>query len=168
MADNAKTQNGSAKVEEQNQQRQFAIQRIYVKDLSLEVPNSPKIFLQNWEPELNIDLATKADPLEANTYEVVLSITVTVKIKETTAFLVEIKQAGIFTLQGFAEEHMRPMLGAFCPNVLFPYARSNITDIVTRAGFPQLYLAPVNFDALYEQHERERKAKAEETPTDQQ
>src|SRR6202044_1217210 len=158
MAQQNKTQNGGAKPTDESTQvqRQFAIQRIYVKDISLEVPNSPKIFLQNWEPELNMEVSTKADPLEANTYEVVLSITVTVKIKESTAFLVEIKQAGIFMLQNFAEEHLRPMLGAFCPNILYPYARSNVTDLVVRAGFPQLYLAPVSFDAIYEQHERER------------
>ncbi len=168
MTQQKKVQNGGSKSEETDeQQRQFAIQRIYVKDVSLEVPHSPKIFLQNWEPEMNMDIATKADPLEANTYEVVLSLTVTVKIKDTTAFLVEIKQAGIFTLQGFAEDQLRPMLGAFCPNVLYPYARANITDLVIRGGFPQLYLAPVSFDALYEQHERERMQKAEENPTEQ-
>jgi preprotein translocase subunit SecB len=160
MADQ-KTPNGAQQSTDQNQ-RQFAIQRIYVKDMSLEVPNSPKVFLENWEPELNMDLGTKADPIEANTYEVVLSLTVTVKIKNTVAFLVEVKQAGIFTLQNFPEDHLRPMLGAFCPNILYPYARATVTDLVIRAGFPQLYLAPVNFDAFYEQHERDRLKQAEE------
>ncbi len=165
MAQEQKTQNGAANTEQG--QRQFAIQRIYVKDMSVEVPNSPKIFLENWEPELNMDLGTKADPVDSNTYEVVLTLTVTVKIKTTVAFLVEVKQAGIFTLQGFPEEQLRPMLGAFCPNVLYPYARATVTDLVVRAGFPQLYLTPVSFDALYEQHERERQQKAEGKPTEQ-
>lgn len=161
MAQENQGQNGAQNTEQQ-QQRQFAIQRIYVKDMSVEVPNSPKIFLENWEPELNMDLGTKADPLENNTYEVVLTLTITVKIKTNVAFLVEIKQAGIFTLQGFPEEQLRPMLGAFCPNILYPYARATVTDLVIRAGFPQLYLTPVNFDALYEQHERERQQKSAE------
>lgn len=161
-----KAQNGAEPADQT--QRQFAIQRIYVKDMSVEVPNSPKIFLENWEPEMNMDLGTKADPLDGGAYEVVLTLTITVKIKGTVAFLVEVKQAGIFTLQGFPEEQLRPMLGAFCPNVLYPYARATVTDLVVRAGFPQLYLTPVSFDALYEQHERERQKKAAENPTETQ
>ncbi len=151
--------NGSAQNTDQNQ-RQFGIQRIYVKDMSVEVPNSPKIFLENWEPEMNMDIGTKAEPLEGGSYEVVLTLTITVKIKSNVAFLVEVKQAGIFTLQGFPEDQTRPMLGAFCPNILYPYARATVTDLVVRAGFPQLYLTPVSFDALYEQHERERQQQA--------
>lgn len=134
---------------------EFAIQRIYIKDFSLEAPNSPRIFLEGWEPELNMDLATKANVLDKENHEVVLTVTVSVKMKDKTAFLVEVKQAGIFTLAGFPEDQMRPMLGAFCPSILYPYAREAVTDVVVKAGFPQLYLAPVNFDALYEQHERE-------------
>ncbi len=153
--DTTKAPNGST------DQRQFGIQRIYVKDMSVEVPNSPKIFLENWEPELNMDIGTKAEPLDKDTYEVMLTLTITVKIKTTVAFLVEVKQAGIFTLQGFPEEQLRPMLGAFCPNILYPYARATVTDLVIRAGFPQLYLTPVNFDALYEQHERDRQKQEE-------
>lgn len=159
MAEETNRTNGS---QTGDAQRQFGIQRIYVKDMSLEVPNSPKIFLENWEPEMNMDINTKADPLEKDSYEVVLTLTITVKIKTTVAFLVEVKQAGIFTLQGFPEEQMRPMLGAFCPNVLYPYARATVTDLVVRAGFPQLYLTPVSFDSLYEQHERERQKQAED------
>jgi preprotein translocase subunit SecB len=159
VSEQTKSPNGAAQPTDQAQ-RQFAIQRIYVKDMSVEVPNSPKIFLKNWEPEMNMDIGTKAEPLENHTYEVILTLTITVKIKEEVAFLVEIKQAGIFTLQGFPEEQLRPMLGAFCPNILYPYARATVTDLVIRAGFPQLYLAPVSFDALYEQHERERQKKS--------
>lgn len=135
---------------------QFAIQRIYVKDLSLESPNSPHIFLETGEPEVNMDLATKANSLGEGAHEVVLTVTVTVKIKEKTAFLIEVKQAGIFTLTNFPDDQIRPLLGSFCPNILYPYAREVVTDASVRAGFPQLYLAPVNFDALYEQFEKKQ------------
>lgn len=132
---------------------EFSIQRIYVKDLSLETPNSPQIFLEPWEPEMHMDLGTDASlKLDEGIREVVLTVTVTVKIKSKVAFLVEVKQAGIFALKGFSEDQLHHMLGSFCPNVLYPYAREVVTDAVMRAGFPQLYLAPVNFDALYEQH----------------
>lgn len=159
------------KSDSQNQaaqdQPQFAIQRLYVKDLSLESPNVPKIFLEQWEPELNMDLATESTSLDAQTYEVILTVTVTVKMKEKTAFLVEVKQAGIFTLVNFGEEQMKPMLGSYCPNVLYPYAREVVTDVVIRAGFPQLYLMPVNFDALYEQQMKGGQQGVSETTTKQ-
>lgn len=139
--------NGQA-VEEQ----QFAIQRLYVKDASLECPNSPEIFLENWEPDLNLDLDIDGSKeLEAGIREVVLRVTVTVKVNNKVAFLVEVKQAGIFTMAGFDEEQRKHLVASFCPNILYPYAREVVTDLVVKAGFPQLYLAPVNFDALYEQ-----------------
>ena len=134
---------------------EFAIQRLYIKDLSMETPNSPQIFLEEWKPELNLDLETKADKLDDETHEIVLRVTVTVKIKDKVAFLVEVKQAGIFTLKGFPEDQERPMLGSFCPTVLYPYAREVVTDAVIKAGFPQLYLAPVNFDALLAEHDKQ-------------
>ena len=141
----------------QAQEPEFAIQRLYVKDLSLEAPNTPKIFLEEWKPELNMDLGTDASHvLEEGVREVVLTVTVTVKIKDQVAFLVEVKQAGIFSMKGFEEAQMQHMLGSFCPNILYPYAREVVTDAVMRAGFPQLYLAPVNFDALYEQHKQQQ------------
>lgn len=139
---------------------EFAIQRIYVKDFSLESPGSPQIFLEKWEPELNLDIGTNTVALGEGSHEVVISLTVTVKMKDKVAFLVEVKQAGIFTLNNFPEAEIRPMLGAFCPNILYPYAREAVTDAVTRAGFPQLYLHPINFDAMYQQHEQEQAAKA--------
>lgn len=144
------------------QQPEFAIQRLYVKDLSLEAPNTPKIFLDAWEPQLHMDLATDASlVLDEGMREVVLTVTVTVKIKDKVAFLVEVKQAGIFSLKGFDDQQMHHMLGSFCPNILYPYAREVVTDAVVRAGFPQLYLAPVNFDALYAQHQQEGAKKTE-------
>lgn len=133
-------------------EKQFAIQKIYTKDISFETPNSPKVFTQKWEPALDLNLGTHVEPLENSMYEVALSITVTVKIGDTVAYLVEIKQAGIFTIAGLSEQEMGPMLGSFCPNILFPYAREVISDLVSKGGFPQLILAPVNFDALYMQH----------------
>ena len=145
-------------------QPEFAIQRLYVKDLSLETPNTPKIFLDAWEPQMHMDIATDASlVLEEGLREVVLTVTITVKIKETVAFLVEVKQAGIFSFKHFTDEQMQPMLGSFFPNILYPYAREVVSDAVMRAGFPQLYLSPVNFDALYEQH----KAKMAEKKTAQ-
>ena len=133
-------------------EKQFAIQKIYTKDISFETPNSPKIFTKKWEPSLDLNLGTNVENLENSMYEISLSITATVKINDTTAYLVEIKQAGIFTITGFSEQEMGPMLGSFCPNILFPYAREAISDLVNKGGFPQLILAPVNFDALYMQH----------------
>lgn len=141
--------------DQQQPQPEFAIQRLYVKDLSLETPNSPKIFLEAWEPQLHMDLGTDASlVLDDGIREVVLTVTVTVKIKEKVAFLVEVKQAGVFSLKGFNDQQLHHMLGSFCPNILYPYAREVVSDAVMRAGFPQLYLAPVNFDALYEQSQK--------------
>ncbi len=154
---NDETKNGQASTQSQENQPEFAIQRLYIKDLSVESPNSPKIFLEQWEPNLNIDLNVDHNSIEADLYEVILTVTATVKIKEQNAFLVEVKQAGIFAMKGFPEDQIKPMLGSFCPNLLYPYAREAISSAVTRAGFPQLYLAPVNFDALYQQHEEQEK-----------
>jgi preprotein translocase subunit SecB len=133
-------------------EKQFAIQKIYTKDISFETPNAPKVFTLKWEPSLDLNLGTHVESLENSMYEVVLTITVTVKIADSAAYLVEVKQAGIFSISGFSEQEMGPMLGSFCPNVLFPYAREVVSDLVNKGGFPQLILAPVNFDALYMQH----------------
>ena len=143
---------------------EFSIQRLYVKDLSLEVPDSPSVFLEKWEPQLHLDLSTATKAMQQdNLHEVVLTLTVTVKLAEKTAFLVEVKQAGIFSINGFPEDQLKPMLGSYCPNILYPYAREAVTDAVVRAGFPQLYLTPVNFDALYQQSlEQESQASSKE------
>jgi preprotein translocase subunit SecB len=133
-------------------EKQFAIQKIYTKDVSFETPKSPKIFIEKWEPSVDFNLGTRVEPLEQNLYEVALTVTVTVKSGALTAYLVEVTQAGIFSLDGFAEQEMGPMVGSFCPNILFPYAREAVSDLVAKGGFPQLLLAPVNFDALYAQH----------------
>lgn len=141
---------------EQQTEAQFMIQRIYVKDLSFETPNTPAVFQQQWEPELNLDLNTNHTQLEEGVYEVVLTVTATVTNNKTTAFLVEVKQAGIFTIQGAPSSQIDHLLGSFCPSILFPYAREAITSQVIRGSFPQLVLAPINFDALYMQQLQEK------------
>lgn len=135
----------------------FEIQRIFVKDLSYEAPNTPHTFVEDWKPEVQLNLETKSSRIQDNVHEVVLSVTATVTSSKKSAFLIEIQQAGIFLVSGFPTEQLRQMLGSFCPNILFPYAREVISDVVVRGGFPQLLLAPVNFDALYAQHMEEQK-----------
>lgn len=131
---------------------QFEIQRIFVKDISFESPNTPHTFVEEWKPEVSLNLETKSNRIQDNVHEVVLSITATVNTGKKTAFLIEVHQAGVFLINHFPSEQLHQMLGSFCPNILFPYAREAISDIVVRGGFPQLILAPVNFDALYAQH----------------
>ncbi|MDF2868391.1 MAG: secB [Gammaproteobacteria bacterium] len=133
-------------------QPQFVIQRIYVKDLSFETPNAPAIFKAEWQPEMSIDLNTQANPIDNDIYEVELRLTVTAKLQDKVAYVAEVKQAGIFTLSGFVDDQLRAMLGSFCPNILFPYVREVIADVINRGSFPQFNLAPVNFDALYMDH----------------
>lgn len=135
-----------------NVEKQFAIQKIYTKDISFETPNSPQIFIDKWEPKVEFNLSTHANTIQNSLFEIALTVTITVKSNEKTAYLVEVNQAGIFAISGFTDEEMGPMVSSFCPNVLFPYAREAVSDLVTRGGFPQLLLAPVNFDALYAQH----------------
>lgn len=130
----------------------FEIQRIYVKDASLESPNTPHTFVEEWKPEVTLNLETKSNRLQDNMHEVVLSITATVHSNKKTAFLIEVQQAGVFAISGFPDDQLHQMLGSFCPNILFPYAREVVSDLVVRGGFPQLILAPVNFDALYNKH----------------
>lgn len=141
-------------VNQSNNSPEFAIQRLYVKDSSFESPHSPHVFFEEWNPEVDLDLTTKINDVGNDKHEVVLTVKTTVKMKEKVIFIAEIFQAGIFIIKNFPEDQMRPMLGSFCPNILYPYAREAITDMVVRGGFPQLYLAPVNFDLLLEQHDR--------------
>ena len=130
----------------------FAIEKIYLKDVSFESPAAPAAFTEDWKPDINMDLNSQGHPIDENVFEVELSITVTAKNNDKTAFLVEIKQCGIFSISGMDEANLNGMLGAFCPNLLFPYAREAVSDLVTKGGFPQLLLSPVNFDAIYAQH----------------
>lgn len=136
---------------------QFMIQRIYVKNLSFETLNTPHCFQQQWEPELALDINTAHTLLDdSGVYEVVLSITATVKNKQSTVFLVEVEQAGIFGIQGTEPAQLDHILGSFCPNILFPYAREAITTEVMRGSFPQLVISPINFDALYLQQKAQK------------
>ena len=146
------SENTENTVAENQAEQQFAIQKIYIKDVSFESPNAPAVFTEEWTPDSNLELNTNGKKLEDNVYEVVLSLTVTVKNSDKVAHLVEIQQAGIFSIAGFNDSDLAHMLGSFCPNILFPYAREAVSDMVTRGGFPQLLLSPVNFDALYAQH----------------
>lgn len=129
---------------------QLALERIYVKDMSLEVPGA-NVFTREWQPELDINLSSAAEKLDDDHYQVVLTVNVTANNGGETAFIAEVHQAGIFMMQNIPEEQLGAILGAYCPNVLFPYAREVVSDIVTRGSFPQLLLAPVNFDQAYQQ-----------------
>jgi len=128
---------------------QFTLQKIYVKDISFETPHSPQIFQQEWKPSVNLDISNSAKAISEEHYEVILAVTVTVSFEDKNVYLIEIHQAGIFHIAGFPEDIAARMLGTMCPNILFPFAREMVSDMVTRGGFPQLLLAPINFEALY-------------------
>jgi len=134
----------------------FAIEKIYVKDLSLEIPNAPQIFLERETPEINMQLGSKNHDIDQDMHEVVLTVTVTAKIKDKMMFLVEVQQAGIFRIRNISGEELGPVLGIGCPNILFPYLREVVSDIVIRAGFPPVILSPVNFEAIYQQKQNEK------------
>lgn len=144
----------------ENENPSFNIQRIYTKDISFETPNSPAIFQKEWKPEVKLDLDTRSNKLADDVYEVVLALTVTAKLGEETAFLAEVQQAGIFSITGLDDNQMAHSVGSYCPNILFPYAREAIASLVSRGTFPQLNLAPVNFDALFAQYVRARQEEA--------
>lgn len=158
MAD--ENQNGAEATNEQ-QAPQFAIQRVYTKDISFETPNSPAIFQKEWKPEIQLDIDTKSNKLADDTYEVTLSLTVTAKIEEQTAFLAEVQQAGIFTIGNLPEAQLAHTIGAFCPTTLFPYARETVASLVNRGSFPQFNLSPVNFEALFASYIQQRAAEAQ-------
>lgn len=135
--------------EQNNTEMTFQIQRIYTKDISFEAPNAPHVFQKDWQPEVKLDLDTASTQLADDVYEVVLRVTVTASLGEETAFLCEVQQGGIFSIAGIEGTQMAHCLGAYCPNILFPYARECITSMVSRGTFPQLNLALINFDALF-------------------
>lgn len=139
---------------------QLGIQKIYVKDLSFEAPNAPQVFTEQLSPSLDLQLANLATTLAEGVHEVVLTVTCTVKQEERTVYLIELQQAGIFNISGFSAEQLPVILATACPNILFPFAREAICDIVIKGGFPQLLLAPVNFDMLYAQELQRRQGEA--------
>lgn len=143
-------------------QQQFALQRIYVKDVSFETPQGHEVFRQQWKPRVNLEMNTRQNRIDDNNFEVVLTLSVTASVEEKTAFLAEVQQAGIFFVNGLPEAQLRQVLGTVCPNILFPYAREAVDNLVVRGSFPPLMLAPVNFDALYQQALQQAQNKAQE------
>jgi preprotein translocase subunit SecB len=143
-------------------EKQLAISKIYTKDFSFESPQSPAIFKSgDWKPETNLNLRSAHNPIEGNAHEVVLTITVEAKDGDKTMFLVELQQAGIFEIAGYEGEEMSAILGSFCPNILFPYAREIIASTIQRGGFPEFVLQPINFDALYLQAKQQKEQQAQ-------
>ena len=158
MIETTSTQN--ADVNNSTNQPEFLIYRIYIKDLSIELPNSPSIFAKEWKPEIELNVKVDHQAVQdwANdTYEVMLALKLTAKLPENqTALLIELIEAGLFKITGWQGENLENMLRAFCPNIIFPYAREIIADSMARTGLPPLHLAPINFDALYEQHKKQQ------------
>ena len=159
--------------DEQQNQKQFAIQKLYIKDASFESPGAPECFsYQQWDPKIDVNLSNNQRQVQDGLYEAVLVITVTVTHQDSTAFLVEVHQAGLFVIDGFGEEETRYLLGSQCMSILFPYLREAVSDLSVRGGFPPLLLSPVNFDALFQQHLQQQQqgetapaaAEAEATP----
>lgn len=150
--------------ENQSNQPIFSIEKIYVKDLSLEIPNAPQIFLEREQPQIEVQLHTEGGAIGEGIFQVTLTVTVTAKLGERTMFLAEAGQAGIFQIRNVPEADIQPIMGIACPNILFPYARETISDLVNRAGFPTVLLAPVNFEALYQQRTQQQAQTPHEVP----
>lgn len=143
-----------------SEQPVFSIEKIYVKDISLESPNAPQIFLEREQPAVEVGLQSEANGLGDGVFEVVLTVTVTAKMGEKTQFLVEASQAGIFQIRNVPDEELEPVMAIACPNILFPYVRETVSDIINRAGFQPILLAPVNFETLYRQRLEQAQAQA--------
>jgi preprotein translocase subunit SecB len=148
---------------EESQQAGFAIEKIYVKDMSLEIPNAPQVFIQRETPQIGIELSNAATMLDEGVFEVVVTVTVTSKIEDKTVFLIEVAQAGIFQIRNVPAENMELIASVTCPNILFPYLRETVSDISVRAGFPPVLLNPINFEALYAQQKQAEQANGETT-----
>ena len=154
--DSSDSANGTANIAaDQDTQPGFGIEKLYVKDVSLEIPNAPQIFTDRTAPQINVELANAAQKLDEGVYEVAIKVTVTAKIGEKVAFLVEVTQAGVFAIRNVAEGNLEMIIGVTCPNILFPYAREAVSDMVTRAGFAPVLLNPINFEALFMQQKQQ-------------
>lgn len=149
MTDSKANGNGTANGDAQD--ANFNLEKVYIKDSSFESPRAPAVFQEEWSPDISIDLQTQTQPISGDLYEVVLTVSVDAKSDDETIFLAELHQAGIVTIAGFDDEQRAQLLGSYVPGILFPYARAAVSEAVTRGGFPQLLLQPVNFDALYQQ-----------------
>jgi preprotein translocase subunit SecB len=150
-----------AAAEDQQQQAQFQLQKLYMKDVSFELPNAPQIFQDDGQVEIKLNLAQKVENLDEGVHEVVLTVTVTASLDDKTAYLAEVQQAGIFYITGLPEQGQHAALNTLCPHTLFPYARRTITDLVADGGFPPLVLQPINFDQIYAQRMQEAQAQAD-------
>ncbi|MDG1865831.1 MAG: protein-export chaperone SecB [Woeseiaceae bacterium] len=147
--------------------KQIIIQKLYIKDASFESPNTPNVFKgAEWNPKTDLNLSSTHVPHEDDTHEVILTITVEAKDEDNVIFLVELKQAGLFQITGYEKEELETIIGIFCPNTLFPYAREAIANIITKGGFPEFLLQPINFDALYKESKRRATTQSEETNND--
>lgn len=143
-------------VAQETPQPVFNMEKFYVKDLSLEIPHAPQIFLERENPQIDIQLNPQASSVDEGIFEVVITATVTAKLGEKVMFLVEIKQAGIFQIRNLPEEDMETLLAVMCPNILYPYLRETVSSLTVRAGFPPVLLNPMNFDALYQQRKQQQ------------
>ncbi|OGT00463.1 MAG: protein-export chaperone SecB [Gallionellales bacterium RIFCSPLOWO2_12_FULL_59_22] len=141
---------------QENSQPMFNIEKLYVRDLSLEIPHAPHIFLERENPQIEVQLNTETATIEADVYEVMITTTVTAKVGEKVMFLIEAKQAGIFRLSNLPKEDMESVLAVMCPSILFPYLREVVSNVAVRAGFSPVMLNPVNFEMLYQQHKQEQ------------
>lgn len=140
----------------------FNIEKLYVKDLSLEIPHAPQVFLEREQPQMDMQLKTDSTSVDQGVYDVTVTVTVTAKLKDKTMFLIEAKQAGVFQLRNMPQEEMDMMLGVVCPNIIYPYLREVVSDVAVRAGFAPVLLNPINFEALYQQR-KQQQAEAEST-----
>ena len=154
----AEEQNQDAATQEQQQQAQFQLQKLYMKDVSFELPNAPQVFQEDGQVEIKMNLAQRVENLAEGVHEVVLTVTVTATLGEKTAYLAEVQQAGIFGISGLPEQGKHAALNTLCPHTLFPYARRMITDLVAEGGFPPLVLQPINFDQIYAQRMQDAQA----------
>lgn len=143
--------NTTQQASDSKQKTVFQLQRIYLKDASLELPNAPEIFLNRSQPAIEVQVDTASARVNETIFEASVMVTVTAKIEDKITFLVECKQAGIFEISGMSEEQLKPVLGIVCPNMVYPYLRANLADLITRTGFPPVHLSDVNFEALYQQ-----------------
>jgi preprotein translocase subunit SecB len=149
-----------AEKQAEQQQPSFNIEKLYVKDLSLELPNAPKVFMEADSPQLDVQIHNESQHVADALYEVVVTVTVTAKSGDKTMFLAEVAQAGLFSIVNVPAEELEPLLGIGCPTILYPYVREAISDLVSRGGFPPVLLAPVSFEALYVQRQQEAKGKS--------
>ncbi len=166
MAEGENTAAGNDQQATEGNDQQFFVQKIYLKDLSFESPQAPDIFTRDdWKPEVNVQVGNNAARLSDAAFETELTITVTATVDDKTIYLAEVQYGGVFTIKGFDDATRRQLLGAYCPTLIFPYIRETVGDLVMKGGFPQMVLQPINFDALYVQHEQQqRAAQADDAP----